>query len=317
MDISVVVPTYNSSRFIEAALDSIAAQSLAPREIIVIDDGSTDDTFEHVQRWQTKTKLDVTLLKQTNQGVSAARNHGIRNATGDWIALLDADDIWLAEHLTRLAEAVHVYTELIAVFADGVYFDSEKKTESPPIARDKALLASEVGCGDKVHRLGANFFEILLPGLFFPPSAFMFRRGVALKVGLFDESIKASEDREFILRLSRAGQFAFVDEVLAKLRIHETNLSHPSNATRNNYFALKTLRQTLDNAAELHLSPQELRFTRQAIRNAAASLMYSASSEGIQSYGQALTHLVRSPAFSLNVLSPRHLLRAVRQSLKG
>lgn len=317
MNISVVVPTYNSSPFIEPALDSIAAQSLAPHEIIVIDDGSTDDTFQRVQHWQAKTKLNVILLKQTNQGVSAARNHGIRKATGDWIALLDADDIWLAEHLSRLSGAVHFYTELIAVFADGVYFDSEKKMESPPIARVKALRASEVGCGDKIYRLGSNFFEILLPGLFFPPSAFMFRREVALKVGLFDESIKASEDREFILRLSRAGQFAFVDEVLAKLRIHGTNLSHPSNVTRNNYFALKTLHQTLDNAAELNLSPQELRYTRQAIRNAAASLMYSASSEGIQSYWQALTHLVRSPAFSLNVLSPRHLLRALRQSLKA
>lgn len=317
MDISVVVPAYNSSRFIEAALDSVAAQTLAPREIIVIDDGSTDDTFERVQRWQAKTKLNVTLLKQANQGVSAARNHGIRNATGDWIALLDADDIWLAEHLTRLAGAVHVYTELIAVFADGVYFDSEKNSESPPIARVKALRASEVEAGDKVHRLGASFFEILLPGLFFPPSAFMFRREVALKVGLFDESIKASEDREFILRLSRAGTFAFVDQVLVKIRIHENNLSHPSNATRNNYFALKTLRKTLDSAAQLHLSPQELRCTRQAMRGAAASLMYSASSAGIQSYWQALTHLVGSSAFTLDALNPRHLLRAVRQSLKS
>lgn len=316
MDISVVVPAYNSGRFIEAALDSVAAQSLAPREIIVIDDGSLDDTFERVQRWQAKSKLNVTLLKQTNQGVSAARNTGIRRATGSWIALLDADDIWLSNHLTLLEDAVHD-TDVIAVFADGIYFDSKNKLESQPIARAKALQASEAGEGHKVHPLGSNFFEILLPGLFFPPSAFMFQRHAALTVGLFDESIKASEDREFILRLSRAGQFAFVDQVLVKIRIHETNLSHPNNATRNNYFALKTLRKTLDSAAQLHLSSHELRCTRQALQGAAEAFMYSASSAGLQSYWQALTHLLGTPAFNLNALNPRHLLRALRRSMKS
>ena len=317
MDISVVMPAYNSSRFIETALDSVVAQSFAPREIIVVDDGSTDDTFERVQHWQANTKHTTTLLKQSNQGVSAARNHAIRSAKGDWVALLDSDDIWLAEHLRQLGGAVQNYPDLIAVFADGIYFDAEKKSESPPIARNKALRAAEGGHCDKVYPLGAIFFEILLPGLFFPPSVFMFRRQAALTVGLFDESIKASEDREFILRLSRAGRFAFVDHVLAKIRIHETNLSHPSNATRNNYFAIKTLRKTLDSAAQLHLSPHELLCTRQALRGAAENLMYSASSAGVQSYWQALMHIVGSPALSLGALNPRHLLRALRQSLKS
>ncbi len=317
MDISVVVPAYNSSRFIEAALDSVVAQTLAPREIIIIDDGSTDDTFERIQHWQAKTKLNITLLKQANQGVSAARNHGIRNATGNWIALLDADDIWLAEHLTRLAGAVHVYADLIAVFADGVYFDSEKKSKSSPIARVKALRVSEAKQGNKVHRLGAKFFEVLLPGLFFPPSSLIFKREAALKVGLFDESIRASEDREFILRLSRLGQFAFVDQALVKIRIHESNLSHPSNVTKNNYFALRTLNKTLSNAAQLNLSSQEVRLTREELQRVGESLMYSASNDGFKPYSQALTHLIRSPAFSLGVLNPRHMLRALRQSLKS
>ena len=317
MDISVVMPAYNSSRFIEAALDSVAAQSFAPDEIIVIDDGSTDDTFERVQRWQAKSKHAITLLKQSNQGVSAARNHGIHTARGDWIALLDSDDIWLAEHLKQLAGAVQDYPDLIAVFADGIYFDSKTKSESPPIARNKALRAAEGGQGDTVLPLGDIIFEILLPGLFFPPSAFMFQRQAALSVGLFDESIRASEDREFILRLSRAGKFAFVDQVLAKIRIHETNLSHPSNATKNNYFAIKTLRKTLDSAALLHLSPHEQRCARQALQGAAENLMYSASSAGVQAYLQALRHIVGSPAFSVDALNPRHLLRALRQSVKS
>lgn len=317
MDISVVMPAYNSSRFIEAALDSVVAQTFVPREIIVIDDGSTDNTVERVRRWQTETKLSVTLLQQANQGVSAARNHGIRSATSDWIALLDSDDIWLSEHLKQLGGAVHSYPDLIAVFADGVYFDSEKKSESPPIARNKALRAAEGGGGEKVLPLGDIIFEILLPGLFFPPSAFMFRRQTALTVGLFDESIRASEDREFILRLSRAGKFAFVDQVLTKIRIHETNLSHPSNATKNNYFAIKTLRKTLGSAAQLHLSPHEQHCTRRALQNAAENLMYSASSAGVVAYWHAVKHLIGSPAFSLNVLNPRHLLRAVRQSVKS
>lgn len=100
MRISAVIPAYNSAAFILGALDNIANQSVPVDEIIVVDDGSNDDTAEKVQQWSDTAP--VTLVRQKNSGPSAARNRGIDQATGDWIAFLDADDRWTPRKIEGL-----------------------------------------------------------------------------------------------------------------------------------------------------------------------------------------------------------------------
>ncbi len=93
--ISVIIPTWNRAHLIQRALDSVSVQSHRPDEVIVVDDGSTDNTCELVEAEYPEVKL----LSQENKGVSAARNAGIQAATGDWICLLDSDDTWQPEKL--------------------------------------------------------------------------------------------------------------------------------------------------------------------------------------------------------------------------
>jgi glycosyltransferase involved in cell wall biosynthesis len=102
MDISVVVPCYNAERFIGASLASIAAQTRPPREVIVVDDGSSDGSIEAVR----SSQLPLRLLQTSRCGAAGARNVGIDAAEGDWLAFLDADDLWYPNHLERGAEIV-------------------------------------------------------------------------------------------------------------------------------------------------------------------------------------------------------------------
>ncbi len=98
--ISVVIPAYNSAGFIGSAIESVLSQTLPATEVIVVDDGSSDNTAEVVSKYPAP----VRLIRQANGGPAAARNHGIREAVGDWIGLLDADDAWLPTKLERQAE---------------------------------------------------------------------------------------------------------------------------------------------------------------------------------------------------------------------
>ncbi len=102
MKFSVVIPLFNKARFVESALASVLAQTLAPLEVLVIDDGSTDDGAQRVERIGDPR---VRVVRQPNAGVSAARNRGIALARGDWVAFLDADDAWHPEFLSALARA--------------------------------------------------------------------------------------------------------------------------------------------------------------------------------------------------------------------
>ena len=105
-DISVVIPLYNKSAEIVRALSSVVAQSLQPREIIVVDDGSTDDSLAKVEAFDNPL---LRVIKQENRGVSVARNVGIEAATSTWVALLDGDDLWCADFLATIAALIAEY----------------------------------------------------------------------------------------------------------------------------------------------------------------------------------------------------------------
>ena len=107
--ISVVIPLYNKAQHIAETLSSVLAQSVLPSEIIVIDDGSTDGGAQVVRQFES---AGVRLITQTNQGVSAARNRGLEEATGDYVAFIDADDLWLPDHLRVLSDLIEKWPHL-------------------------------------------------------------------------------------------------------------------------------------------------------------------------------------------------------------
>ena len=202
--ISVVIPAYNVERFLPRCLKSVSAQTLKPEEVIVVDDGSTDNTAA------VAAALGATVISQTNSGVASTRNLGIRNASGNWIALLDADDLWAPEKLERQAalirpETVLVYTG-IRVFDDGGIRDLRPAIDA--ISARKML-------------------RYMNP---ITPSTVMVKREAFMQVGGFRKGLDACEDWGLWFRLLPLGRFEAVPDPLTDYYIHPKSLSaNPEN----------------------------------------------------------------------------------------
>ena len=205
--ISVIIPAYNRAETLGRALDSVLTQSLPADEIIVIDDGSTDKT-------QTLLKLhypEVTVIYQDNQGVSAARNSGIKLAKGNWISLLDSDDSWQAEKLEKQVAALSNKPDLILCHTNETWY------------RNGKILNQQ----KKHEKRGGYIFQHCLPICAISPSSAMIRKDVFDEIGLFNESLPACEDYDMWLRICSRYPVLFIDEALTnKFGGHDDQLSH-------------------------------------------------------------------------------------------
>ena len=212
--IAVVIPAYNAETFIEDALDSVALQNLQPTELIVVDDGSRDRTHDVVAAWRDRAKppFRVHIVKQPNGGSPNARNAGISRACADWIALLDADDIWEPEHLSVLCNAVERESGVVAAYGAGRLLVGDELAQTPYDEfwdNPSRLHGLPVGPGSQCLRIGFAAFPRLIRGNFIKPSSLMFSRRTATSIGLFNESLRTAEDREFMVRLLRQGDFVY------------------------------------------------------------------------------------------------------------
>jgi glycosyltransferase involved in cell wall biosynthesis len=181
--VSVIIPTYNRVDFLKEAVDSVLDQAYPEVEVIVVDDGSTDGTPDLLARYGEA----VRIIRQDNAGVSAARNAGIRRATGRLIALLDSDDLWLPGKLAAQTAFFDRHPESVIC-----------QTEELWVRRGRRVNPG------KRHRKRAGW--IFVPSLslcLVSPSAVMLRRSLLDEVGLFDESLPACEDYDLWLRVAR------------------------------------------------------------------------------------------------------------------
>ncbi len=213
--ISVVIPTFNRASVITRALESVLRQTHPPEEILVVDDGSTDDTVERVRAEFPA----VRLIEQENRGVSAARNAGIRAATGTWIALLDSDDEWLTDKLERQWQAVT---------------EPEPKPEPEPDTVTLFCHTDEIWIrrGRRVNpmkkhrKYGGHIFEHCLPLCVISPSSVLMHRRLFEIVGGFDEDLPVCEDYDLWLRVTARFPVLFLDEpLIVKHGGHEDQLS--------------------------------------------------------------------------------------------
>jgi glycosyltransferase involved in cell wall biosynthesis len=213
--ISAIVPTYNRANLLCEAVDSILGQTCPVSEVIVVDDGSTDDTVSRMERYGTS----IRYISQRNQGPAAARNHGIRVAQGDFVTFLDSDDLWVPQKVEMQLEFIErnpsvdfVFGRMANVFQDtGVEDDDFINAE----ARD--YLAENPG---NLERL----FEHLIVQNFIGTPTLMARRESLARVGIFDEKRKIGEDLDYWLRAAVLCKWGFIDEVLIKRRRHTGNL---------------------------------------------------------------------------------------------
>lgn len=199
--ISVVIPCYNAAPFLAAAIDSTLGQTSPPLEVIVVDDGSTDDSARIAQEYGPP----VRVIRQTNQGESAARNRGIAAARGDWVAFLDADDLWVPTKLERQIDAIRgAAPEVVCVYGDLAVFGEGVEPRS--VVRQE------------YHAGPAPLAAMLVDWCAHIDTAVV-RRDIA-RACPFPEDIRLNEDVIFMVLVRTLGTFLRVPGVLAIYRRH-------------------------------------------------------------------------------------------------
>lgn len=206
--VSIIIPAYNTGKYLLQAVDSAINQTYKNKEIIVIDDGSTDNTKELLNSYIKENKIKY--IFQENQGLSAARNTGIKASKGDFIAFLDADDIFLLEKVQKQVNHLNKNSGIDISYCDLYHFFDD---EVDKLYKLKYLYHS-----------GEAVFENLLKYHFIAPLTLMIRKEVFQRVGLFNEILKRSEDLDFLLRASyKSDKISFLPGALAKLRVRRTD----------------------------------------------------------------------------------------------
>lgn len=206
--ISVVIPAYNSMSFLPKTLDSVFEQTFSDFEILVINDGSTDHTAQWVS---SLTDNRVRLVNQENQGCAIARNTGVLASRGQYIAFLDADDLW---EPTKLEKQVHILDTLPTVGLVNTWISNIDREGTPT---GKLGISNAEGY---VLNLVVEENPIMCG------STPMVRRHCFESVGLFDQSLRSAEDWDMWIRIAKKYEFAVVKEPLVRYRVHANSKSH-------------------------------------------------------------------------------------------
>lgn len=205
---SVIIPAYNVEGFVGEAIESALDQTYGDVEVVVINDGSNDATADRIRPFMEH----IVYLEQDNQGLSAARNTGIRNSTGEIIGLLDADDLWAPERVARCVNLLREQSDVGFVTTDA-FLIYERTVSTDRFFGSKKPFPTKEFPQEIVRR---NFMFV----------AVFARRSLYDQVGLFDESLRAVEDYDMWLRfISEGAQPALIDEPLAYYRMREGSLT--------------------------------------------------------------------------------------------
>ncbi len=203
--VSVVITAFNAEEYLAETLQSVSAQTYSPLEIIVVDDGSSDGTADVV-----KGCPNAQYVYQKNSGQPSARNAGIRQASGKYIAFVDSDDLWLPEKIAKQVSALE-HSGGAWCYCDCLHFEN---TPDQVLYRYSSLVQPHQG----------HVIEPLLLGNFIPSPTPMIRRDVLFTVGLWDDSCAIAEDWNMWLKIAAKFPIEYVDEPLAAYRRHSGNM---------------------------------------------------------------------------------------------
>jgi glycosyltransferase involved in cell wall biosynthesis len=233
--VSVVIPVFNGEKFLEACLYSVVNQTFVPHEIIVVNDGSTDGSSNIIDQFRERNAIKV--INKINGGQSSARNVGVQGATGDWIALLDQDDIWYPDHIEVMLRAFldvaapvgYIYGNLDRIDIDGNIVQ-------------RGML-DILGNHPKKHLrdcLGSDMFIV--------PSASLIRKDCFVVVGGFDELLSGYEDDDLFLRLFRAGYNGlYLERPVTQWRIYPSSTTYSPRMARSRMIYFRKLASVYGN----------------------------------------------------------------------
>ncbi len=220
--VSVIIPAYNAEKYIHEAIDSVLNQTFKDFEIIVINDGSTDNTSKILESYGNK----IRWKSQENKGQASAQNEGIKIAKGDYLAYLDADDICFPKRLETQVKYLDGHSDVGLVYSDYYQID------------DKRIL--------KIAKSHPFDYLLLLQNNYICKSTVMHRRGCLEYPNLFDESINGRDDWDMWVRISEKFGMGYINKQLVKYRMHEDSWTHslPNEQDNLRYCHIKIIKKT-------------------------------------------------------------------------
>lgn len=204
--VSVIIPNYNYADYLSRTVDSVLAQTYGNVEVIVVDDGSRDKSLDVLKKYEK----EIAVIVQQNQGVSAARNTGANNSTGDYLAFLDADDIWLPEKLEKQMVKFRDDEEVGLVHCSMTYIDKEEKPTGEHEFGKEGWFADQI--------------LLLKGGIVGAGSTAIVRRSLFDEIRGFDKRLSTAADWEFSYRAASRSKVGYVPDSLVQYRIHGSNM---------------------------------------------------------------------------------------------
>ena len=241
MEISVVIPTYNRFEVLQRALKSVYSQTFQPKEVIVVDDGSTDDTSK-IQNFFPKIKY----FYQKNAGVSSARNLGIKQSKCEWIAFLDSDDEWHKDKLALHVEFHKNNQDILMSYTDERWMRNGNEIKIPK----------------KFCKFGGDIFYKCLSHCIIAPSATIINKDLLSKIGLFDENLEVCEDYDMWLRVALQNRIGLIDKKLI------TKYGGAEDQLSMKYWGMDRFRvQSLEKLLDLELSKEKKNLVKKTLLN--------------------------------------------------
>jgi glycosyltransferase involved in cell wall biosynthesis len=303
---SVVIAVYNKEQYLAQTLASVLAQTHRDFELLVINDGSTDGSEAVINGFLTDSR--ITSNFQENQGVSAARNAGIAQATNPYIALLDADDVWMPNHLETLAQLIQKYPE------QKVYATNSKIIDAGKTYHKTYSIAAKNG----VHIV--NFFKASCIDSIVNSSTICFHKSVIKKSGEYNTNIKSGEDTDFFIRLGTHFAIVFSYQITVRITRTKSSLSHQKIPLQqrlplNNYLELEANNKDAKKFIDLNRFAYCIEEKLYNNKNNATQLMAQIDFNNLNKKQQIL---LRMPVFGLKIATKlKRVLRRFGLSLSA
>lgn len=231
--VSVIMPAYNAAPYIRDSVATVLGQDHRHLELIIVDDGSSDGTPELVEGLDPR----ITVLRQKNAGPAAARNLGLQTAKGDFIAFLDADDLWTPRKLSLQLQYLQQHPDVGLVYGGFIRWHARADGgfDAPPLALGQTAPDDAI----EAQESGWIYVPLLFGGIVHIITA-MIRREVIEQVGVFNAQLPTGEDYDFWLRVSRQFKAAKLARTLALYRIHRAGITNKPQPESNEYRVLRS-----------------------------------------------------------------------------
>jgi glycosyltransferase involved in cell wall biosynthesis len=243
--VSVIIPTYNRGYIIAEALASAFAQTYPDFELVVVDDGSTDNTEEVVKRFDRPSLRYLRI--DHNQGIGAALNHGVDASRGELISLLDSDDLWKPEKLASDVAFLDKHPDVDVLFSDLEKHDGQRHVRS--FMREETSLKDKLAQGPYPEGLVLSprfAYLLLLQEVPIKPTTLTLRSDFVRRIGGFNETWPSSGDWEFLMRAAKVARFGYVDRPVAVLRVMKDATHRSDRGIEGMLRVLDMLRAELD-----------------------------------------------------------------------